>query len=63
MDKGIITEKIQDCLGLAYALNHIAWDIEFVPLEFKEEFNSVLTLTEYLERSIKDVYNKIKSEV
>lgn len=63
MDKGIIIEKIQDCLGLAYALNHIAWGIECVPLEFKEEFNSVLTLTEYLERSIKDVYNRIKSEV
>ncbi len=58
-----ILEKMQNCLGLANALNKVAWNIDFVPAEYKNDFNSVLTLTEYLEIGLIEVYNLIKDEV
>lgn len=58
-----IIERMQNCLGLANALNKVAWNIESVPYEYKADFNSLLTLVECLNNSLNSVYRLIKDEV
>ncbi len=58
-----ILDKLRDIKGIANALDKMIWNIEYVPKENKEDFNSVLILSEYLINSLNGVYNLIKDEV
>ena len=58
-----ILDKLRDIKGIANALDKMIWNIEYVPKENKEYFNSVLILSEYLINSLNGVYNLIKDEV
>ena len=58
-----IVDKFRDIKGIANALDKMIWNIEYVPNENKEDFNSVLILSEYLINSLNGFYNLIKDEV
>ena len=58
-----ILDKLRDIKGIANALDKMIWNIEYVPKENKEDFNSVLILSEYLINSLNGDYNLIKDEV
>lgn len=58
-----ILDKLRDIKGIANALDKMIWNIEYVPKKNKEDFNSVLILSEYLINSLNGVYNLIKDEV
>ena len=58
-----LIDKFRDIKGIANALDKMIWNIEYVPNENKEDFNSVLILSEYLINSLNGFYNLIKDEV
>ena len=57
------SDKILSCIGLTNALNCMAWKIEGVEPEFREAFNSVLSIGEYLETGLRDIYGTIQMEL
>ena len=57
------SDKILNCIGLTNALNYMAWRIEGVEPEYKEAFNSVLSLGECLETGLRDIYSTIQTEL
>lgn len=63
IDLGELIDKLRGIKGLANALDKMIWNIEDVPKENKEDFNSVLILSEYLNNSLNSFYNLIKDEV
>lgn len=58
-----LIDKLRCIKGLANALDKMIWNIEDVPKENKEDFNSILILSEYLINSLNSFYNLIKDEV
>ena len=58
-----LIDKLRDIKGIANALDKMIWNIEYVPNENKEDFNSVLILSEYLINSLNNFYTLIKDEV
>lgn len=58
-----LIDKLRGIKGLANALDKMIWNIEDVPKENKEDFNSILILSEYLINSLNSFYNLIKDEV
>lgn len=63
IDLGELIDKLRGIKGIANALDKMIWNIEDVPKENKEDFNSVLILSEYLNNSLNSFYNLIKDEV
>ena len=63
IDLGELIDKLRGIKGLANALDKMIWNIEDVPKENKEDFNSILILSEYLINSLNSFYNLIKDEV
>lgn len=57
------SDKILNCIGLMNALNCMAWKIEGVEPEFREAFNSVLSIGECLETGLRDIYGTIQMEL
>ena len=58
-----IVDKFRDIKGIANALDKMIWSIEYVPNENKEDFNSVLILSEYLINRLNNFYTLIKDDV
>ena len=57
------SDKILNCIGLMNALNFMAWKIEGVEPEYKEAFNSVLSLGECLNTELRNIYNTVQTEL
>lgn len=57
------SDKILNCIGLMNALNCMAWKIEGVEPYYKEAFNSVLSIGEYLEADLRLIYSTIQMEL
>ena len=59
----IIADKISLSVGLATALNKMAWSIANVAPEDTAALKSVLSLGEILETELNTLYNSIKEEL
>lgn len=57
------SDKILSCIGLTNALNYMAWKIEGVEPEYREAFNSVLSIGECLETHLRHIYSTIQTEL
>lgn len=57
------SDKILNCIGLTNALNYMAWKIEGVEPEYKEAFNSVLSLGECLDTELRNIYSTVQTEL
>ena len=63
IDLQYTSDKILSCIGLMNALNIMAWKIEGVEPEFREAFNSVLSIGECLETDLRNIYSNIQTEL
>lgn len=57
------SDKLLSCIGLTNALNFMAWKIEGVEPEYKEAFNSVLSLGECLDTELRNIYSTVQTEL
>lgn len=57
------SDKLLSCIGLTNALNCMAWKIEGVEPEFREAFNSVLSIGECLDTELRNIFNSVQTEV
>lgn len=57
------SDKLLSCIGLTNALNCMAWKIEGVEPEYKEAFNSVLSLGECLNTELRNIYSTVQTEL
>ena len=63
IDLQYTSDKILNCIGLMNALNFMAWKIEGVEPEYKEAFNSVLSLGECLNTELRNIYSTVQTEL
>ena len=57
------SDKLLSCIGLTNALNCMAWKTEGVETEFREAFNSVLSIGECLDTELRNIFNSVQMEV
>ena len=57
------SDKLLSWRGLTNALNCMAWKIEGVEPEFREAFNSVLSIGECLDTELRNLFNSVQTEV
>ena len=57
------SDKLLSCIDLTNALNCMAWKIEGVEPEFREAFNSVLSIGECLGTELRNIFNSVQMEV
>ena len=57
------SDKLLSCIGLMHALNYMVWKIEGVGSEYREVFNSVLSIGEYLEMDLHNIYSTVQMEL
>ena len=46
-----------------HALNYMVWKIEGVDSDYREVFNSVLSIGEYLEMDLRNIYSTVQMEL